>query len=195
MIGVKLVATAFLIVVTALCRPLTEPNAPSFFTATIGASVQSQYNGTGTFNRIPHGAVRFTLHSQGVGESAYEGISLHAADVPGIGEYLIGELSDTTFRATYWRDEPGEREMQSRKREIFAMHSGVIRISESRADRVAGEFSMQAALLYDCTLDPGYPGPFLNCKPAQEQAEIEMTGSFEAIPLARGRKGLTRSYD
>lgn len=201
MMRAKLAAATFLIVVsggiTSCGLQPTEPNTPSFFAATIAdgadGSVQGQYNGTGTFDHLPHGPVRFTLVSHGVGESAYEGMALHAVGVPAIGEYLTGELNPTSIRAAYWRDEPGERgPLESKKREIFSVHSGVLRISESSSYRVTGEFAMQATRTHDCTIDPGIPAPFVNCKPAREQAEIEITGSFDAIPLGHGHKGLTR---
>jgi hypothetical protein len=125
------------------------------------------------------------LHSRGVGESVNEEFAFHAANVPEPGEYAVGEIEDNAYHVVYSRGE-------GNKRAIFRGLSGVLRITESTSDRVTGSFVVQAILLYDCILEPGIPAPFLNCEPAREQANVEITGSFYAVPLGGGARGLTR---
>lgn len=184
--------------VAALAACTSEPtgaSAPSFLRAAIAGSKQAQYDGSGTFQILParmQGA-RFSLHSRGVEASADQGFAFHAMDAPMPGEYPIGErgrglqLDPDKFYATYWHDE-------GNLRTIFKARSGTVRISESTPRRVAGSFQITATLLYVCTLSlPAGPGQLMDCKPAQEEGSIEITGSFDAGPIGGENPGLIPS--
>lgn len=184
-IALSIAATATL---AACTSESTGMSAPSFLRAAIAGSVQAQYSGSGTFRVLPEGVrgPRFDLHSQGVGESTNQGFAFHAVQVPTPGEHPLGELDEDTFRAIYWYDEGNERK-------IFRARSGTVLISESTPKRVAGTFRLVASLVRDCTLEPGFPGQFLKCKPAQEEASVEIAGSFDAGPLGGDSPGLIPS--
>jgi hypothetical protein len=166
----------------------TAMKAPSFLTAAVNGSVQAQYSGSGNFRILQAGAQgpRFTLHSLGAGTSAAQGLAFQGMSAPTPGESPIGKLDEVTYRAKYWYDEGNVRK-------IFTARSGTLRFNDATPRRVAGSFRLSADLLYVCTLEPGFPATRVNCKPAQQDGSVEITGSFEAGPLGGDSPGLIPS--
>jgi hypothetical protein len=172
----RMAAVATTVVLTACSDPVgTE--APTTLTATVVGNIQADYSGSGSF-RVFTGGV-FTLHSTGAGQSANQGFGFTTMEVPAPGELPIGELDGESASAEYWYDEGNVRN-------LFRADSGMLRITESSASRVAGEFEFDASLLYVCEIVSGFPSSFLFCDPAEEEATVQITGAFNAGPQGGG---------
>lgn len=180
--------------IAALAGCASEPtgaSAPSFLTAAVVGSKHAQYDGTGSFLIRSAGTAgaRFSLYSQGAGASTDQGFAFQAMEAPTPGEFPIGEMDQNgqidpdRYHVNYWYD-------QGNTRTIFKAQSGTVRISESTERRVKGSFQLTATLLYKCTLTPSLAGQLMECKPAQEEGSVEITGSFDAGALGGDKPGL-----
>lgn len=166
--------------------------APAFLSAAIDGSIRADYSGTGTFQTLPAkvSGARFSLHSSGTGASTGQGFAFQSMLPPEPGEYPIGVMSGDekldggAFHASYWYDEGGVKR-------IFGAASGTVRISESTTRRVVGTFRVTARPLYLCTLKPSLAGQLTTCAPSDDEASLEITGSFDAGPLGGESPGLT----
>jgi hypothetical protein len=169
------------VVTTLAVTACTDPGgvqSSSILTAVVEGSVQGAYTGTGSFQLLP-GSVegpRFRLRSMGTGNSANQGFAFLAMEAPSPGDVPIGELDDATTHVNYWYDEGAVRN-------LFRADSGVLRITESTARRVAGEFEIEATLLYLCEITPGFPADFLICDTPEEEGTVLITGAFDAAPF------------
>jgi hypothetical protein len=181
-----LFATAAAIVLLASCgRDSLSLSAPAFLAASIDGEIRSEYVGSGTFDirsADTPDPVRFVILSQGSGASSGEGFWFHSTQAPRVGARPIGMLDPATDRAIYWQDEGNVWR-------IYRAEEGEIALARVTARRVAGSFHLSARLQYVCAIHPGFPGPIVECEPAQEDAVIQVTGSFAAGPLGGGDPG------
>jgi hypothetical protein len=76
----------------------------SFMQAMIEGSINGHYIGSGSFNFMSSGPVRFVLSSKATRstESSDQGFWFHSMTVPVPGDTPIGALSEDTYRAIYW---------------------------------------------------------------------------------------------
>jgi hypothetical protein len=177
------VASLTLAIALAACNDGAGVQNPSALFASVSGAVETVYVGTGSFQTRPASVPgpRFTLHSTGKEGSANQGFAFHAMDAPGVGEMDIGALSATSAHGNYWYDEDGVRM-------LFVAESGTLRITESTARQLRGWFEIQASLLYVCEIVWGFPGDFIHCEDADEEAALEITGSFQARPIGAGAR-------
>ncbi|CAN5725525.1 hypothetical protein BH23GEM6_BH23GEM6_22320 [soil metagenome] len=165
-----------------------SPSDTSFLAADIGGSIQSRYEGSGSFRVLPAAATgaRFALSSQGTGASDKQGFSFLALEPPAVGEHPVGDFDLRTFRVTYWADQGGVRR-------IYEAQTGLVRITASDVRRVSGSFSIRASLALRCILRPAFPSPILDCESTPGTEEVEITGSFVTGPVGGVLPGLTPS--
>jgi hypothetical protein len=163
----------------------TAPDRPSYFSASVTGSVQTEYEGSGSFRLLgaQYPGPRYSLHSRGTGTSSEQGFAFIGMDAPSPGEHPIGEVDATTYLATYWNDE-------GQTRRIFRASGGAVLVSEQSESRAAGAFTITAKLALICSLQSAFPAPILDCEHAPAGEMVEITGTFDASPLGGESPGL-----
>ncbi len=81
--------------------------------------------------------------SAGTGPSTNQGFAFLAPEAPSPGDMPIGEFGGEIAQTTSRYNEGGMRN-------LFRANSGILRVTESTARRVVGEFELEATLLYVC---------------------------------------------
>jgi hypothetical protein len=169
----------------------TSLRGHSFLSASIEGDVAGAYVGGGNFRLVPHdtpGAVRFILHSRGTEEWVDRGFWFHSAVTPVGGERPLGGLDADTDQGVYWEEVDG-------RRRIFTTDSGMLELTSVTVDRVIGSFRMTAHLKYECVVDPAFPAPIITCEPAEADAQIKVSGWFQAAPLGAVAPGVIPSLE
>lgn len=183
-----------LMAVSALsaCDPAdsVQPDAPSWFRASLLGAVSDNYEGTGEFNAGSDPrtgeALVFTLSSQGLGSTSDQSFLLHrrGGGVPGKGVYALGQpqssgSSPAGFTAYYVR-RVGDR------MEAFAAQSGQVEVTSAAPGRLEGTFRF-TGLLYCSRAVVGSASEPPTCGSpgtADSKTSIEVSGAFVAVPAS-----------
>ncbi|HLU26295.1 MAG TPA: hypothetical protein VKZ58_11375 [Longimicrobiales bacterium] len=177
----------FALVAAAGCaEPVTAPADDSWFNASIEGAVVSEYSGAGHFYQFTRSLAPWPMPWLLISTSGNERFELlrRSGGLPEVGVYELRAPVDIDdpppFLASYSRLEGGQEDR-------YMAVSGVVEITESSPERVAGTFRFSAERRTVCR----NVGPNArSCEGTQEDDPpvIEVSGSFEAVPFqGRGR--------
>lgn len=196
--GIGLLAAVALL---SSCQSTAEPGR-GWLTAAIREATdtggrESTYRGTGDFivTRDPGAGVlsSFELNSRGTGTGAGQTFMLYwpGHGRPRAGRYELGALEVVDshlegFTAFYQRVAGG-------RGESFTALSGHVIVRESSDDRIDGEFRVTGVLYCLANEQPG-PDDWCTAPTAITPGapQVEVTGSFAAVPYRPGPQSLTR---
>lgn len=174
--------------VLGTCKEPAESVDASWLRAEVQGAVETVYEGSGYFRTgsDPRVSVKFTLNSDGVGPHAGQWLMLYRPGHgrPGEGAYALAPVeaedgSPRGFTAYYGRTADD-------KAEAYTAVSGEVSISESSDNRVEGSFRF-AAVRYCWSRTDGSPEGWCTSPNiiTPGQPEVEVTGSFLAVPPPR----------
>lgn len=178
-----------LYVLVSACGDALGSGSQGWLLATVRASVDAEYQGTGMFHEGPDhgGTMKFQLNSSGTGSSDGQSLQLYrrAGGIPVVGVHTLAPLTASSgtspgFTAYY------HRRLTDLYGESFTAVEGEVAITKSSRKRVEGTFRITAAL-YCSANDSGAPVGDPGCSDPNafdpSAPQVQIVGSFAAVPL------------